>query len=74
MSKGKLVAVCCVWLVILGIGAMVWKWWIAPSLPEPPPPPGPPGVSPSFFEHEITFALDSFSGYSVVRSEAFDEE
>ena len=30
MSKGKLVAVCCVWLAIVGVGVMSWKFWIAP--------------------------------------------
>ena len=58
MSKGKLLAVCCVWLVILFMGALVWR------LIFPPPP---------WWEHEITFALDSFSGYAVFRSEEFEE-
>ncbi|NQT14729.1 MAG: OmpA family protein [Planctomycetes bacterium] len=58
MSKGKLLAVCCIWLVILFMGALVWR------LIFPPPP---------WWEHEIAFALDSFSGYAVFRSEEFEE-
>ena len=65
MTKGKLLAVCCVWLVILGIGAVLWRGyrnereepWFHPRAGE-----------------RVTVALDSFSGYAVFRSKAFEEE
>lgn len=62
MSKGKLLAVCCVWLVILAVAAAAWKLVIDPALHPPPAP---------WYEHEISFALDSFSGYAVFRSRDF---
>jgi len=65
MTKGKLLAVCCVWLVILGIAAAVWKVYTGREFS---------GRHGSRYEHDIKFALDSFSGYAVFRSESFLEK
>jgi len=81
-GRGKLVAVCVVWLVILGLGAMAWKWFVVPSreaaqkqaeaenkkkiLTET--------GSDSRYDHVVNVALDSFSGYAVLRSEEFANE
>lgn len=64
MTKGKLLAVCCIWLVVLVIGAVLWRAFFRAAPPD----------QPSRYEHEITFALDSFSGYAVFRSEEFRKE
>ncbi len=65
MSKGKLLAVCCVWLVILGVGAVAWKVYDAWTRDR--------GYE-SVYGNTIKFALDSFSGYAVFRSPEFAEE
>jgi hypothetical protein len=65
VSKGKLLAICCVWLVILTIAAAAWKMYTGWSSDKP---------FTSRYDYEVTFALDSFSGYAVLRSEAFREE
>ncbi len=86
MSKGKFLAVCLIWLTIFGIGAITWRLVVTPmrqaataheeeqrklaeeeakqeaiaktrgDLP---------------YQHEVTIALDSFSGYAVLRSKEF---
>ena len=77
MSKGKLLAVVFVWLVLTAIVAAGYKLWIAPrqKIAED-------NVakdlltntsSASRYDHTITFALDGFSGYSTIRSPKFSE-
>jgi outer membrane protein OmpA-like peptidoglycan-associated protein len=89
VSKGKLVAVCFVWLVLLGIGVAAWKLVFVPVRE---------GVeeqqarqqaeeqektrrdklenagAPSRYRHQIDLHLDSFSGYAVIRSDTFSQE
>lgn len=78
MSKGKLVAVVMVWLVLFGIGAVGWKFLIQPrrevaeerrrtEMLQV-------GSSDSRYDHRVNLQLDSFSGYAVLRSEAFAKE
>ncbi|MEO8495424.1 MAG: hypothetical protein ABI614_10155, partial [Planctomycetota bacterium] len=89
MSKGKLVAVCFVWLMLLGIGAAAWKLIFVPvresaeqqqtreeaaqqakarrdKLQN--------AGAPSRYRNQINLHLDSFSGYAVIRSDAFSQE
>lgn len=81
MSKGKLLAVCAVWLVIFGVGAMAWRWFVAPTyrkvaerraerqreeLLDATSADG-------HFQHHVNFALDAFSGYAVLRSAEFQD-
>lgn len=71
MTKGKLLAVCLLWLLVLGIGAAVWKLYLDPvreqqRLDET--------SADSRYRHHIDFALDSFSGYAVFRSQDFRDE
>ena len=71
MTKGKLLAVCLLWLMVLGIGAAVWKLYLDPArekqrLDET--------SADSRYRHHIDFALDSFSGYAVFRSQDFRDE
>lgn len=72
MSKGKLLAICIVWLMIVGAGAAAWKFVINPKrvaekeaeqeriIDET--------SGNSRYKHNIVFALDQFSGYAVLRS------
>ncbi len=64
MSKGKLLAVCVLWLVIAGIAAMAWRWLVVPRRIEST------GSDPHF-QHHLYLALDSFSGYAILRSPSF---
>ena len=82
MSKGKFLAVCCVWLVILGMGAVTWKIFIAPAVEQAEKQEKEEqrnqklqmtGAK-SRYDHHLTLALDSFSGYAVFRSEEFGNE
>jgi flagellar motor protein MotB len=68
VSKGKLVAVSFVWLLILGIGVVAWRYLLAPVVdPDPEP-------SDSIYRHTVDFHLDSFSGYALLRSDEFRDE
>jgi len=89
VSKGKLLAVCVVWLLLLGVGVLAWKLIFVPSrqdeqlrqqgeqqqqaeqqrlarLKK--------GGSVSRYRHQVSFSLDSFSGYAVLRSEEFKRQ
>ena len=89
MSKGKLVAVCFVWLVLLGIGAAAWKLIFVPvresveqqqareqaeQQKEARQNKLKNAGAPSRYRHQIDLHLDSFSGYAVIRSETFSQD
>lgn len=89
MSKGKLVAVCFVWLMLLGIGAVAWKLIFVPARLSVEQQQAQEQAkqqekvrrdklenagSPSRYRHQINLHLDSFSGYAVVRSDTFSKE
>jgi len=82
MSKGKLFAVCAVWLVILGIGVMAWKWFVVPSREQAQQKADAENKkkiltetgSDSRYDHVVNIAIDSFSGYAVLRSDEFANE
>lgn len=82
MSKGKMLVVSAIWIVLIGVAALVYKWWIVPSqqeaariaeaeahnkvLTET-------GAD-SRYDYQINVALDSFSGYAILRSSEFADE
>lgn len=78
MSKGKLLVVCIVWLLIFGAGAIAWRMLIVPhnkrraELHKAETVDETSGHSP--YDHHITFALDGFSGYAILRSDDFRNE
>lgn len=78
MSKGKLLAIVCVWLMVFGMGAVAWKYWVQPGRDEERATQSRNrlnvGSSNSRYKHRLDFAVDSFSGYAVLRSSAFREE
>ncbi|TWT94817.1 peptidoglycan-associated outer membrane lipoprotein [Botrimarina colliarenosi] len=77
MSKGKLLAVAIVWLVILGMGAGVWRFVFAPVVEktqaEREAQERQRGGSESLYRTQVKLALDGFSGYAVLRSPEFAE-
>ena len=76
MSKGKLLAVAIVWLVILGMGVAVWRTVFAPvverSQAQREAEERRRGGSESLYKSQVKLALDGFSGYAVLRSKEFD--
>ena len=81
MSKGKFLAVCLIWLAIFGIGAVAWRLVVTPMRQtaqeqakeeaERAALEATEGDLP--YQHEVTIALDSFSGYAVLRSTIFSQ-
>jgi len=79
VSKGKFVTVCLIWLALFGMGAALWRLVVTPLRQE--------AVTQALteqernalqatagelpYDHEVTIALDSFSGYAVLRSKTF---
>jgi ABC-type nitrate/sulfonate/bicarbonate transport system substrate-binding protein len=82
VSKGKLLAVCVVWLVIFGVVALAWKLIVTPSKEQAKKEGAEKArqerleqtSASSRYDHEIRLALDSFSGYAVLRSKSLREE
>lgn len=71
MSKGKLLAVCLVWLVIVAAIAATYRLLIYPRRQDATVS----GTSSSSqYKHTVALALDSFSGYAILRSEKMKEE
>ncbi|MEM6329065.1 MAG: phosphate ABC transporter substrate-binding/OmpA family protein [Planctomycetota bacterium] len=85
MSKGKLLAVAIVWLVILATGVVVWKFAFAPVVERTQAEKEAAearqreealrrGGSQSVYSRQVTIRLDGFSGYAVLRSDAFEKQ
>ena len=68
MSKGKLLAVCIVWLLIIAALAVTWRLVINPTREDRLI--GETG-SESQYDARVQVALDSFSGYAILRSDEF---
>lgn len=78
MSKGKLVAVIFVWLVIFGVGAVAWRYLVQPRIEQTEQQRAEQrinfGSSDSRYDHRVNLSLDGFSGYAVLRSQEFAKE
>jgi len=70
-NKARLVVVAVIWLVVVGICAAVYKLWIAPGKEAEVVTQT---SSDRRHEHQLRLALDSFSGYSLLRSRAFHDD
>lgn len=78
----RFIAASVVWLIFLSILAMGWRYFISPMLQknvEQEQKTAHNNVirqtsSNSRYKHQINFAFDSFSGYSILRSEHFAKE
>ena len=71
LSKGKLLAVCIVWLVHFALLAVTWRFVVHP-LRRKAAMDG--TITPSRYDDSIDFALDSFSGYAILRSPEFRDQ
>lgn len=78
MSKGKLLAVCIVWLMLVGVGAVAWRFFIQPQQQLAAEKEREAQIETtsgqSRYRSTIQLGLDPFSGYAVLRSEAFQEK
>jgi outer membrane protein OmpA-like peptidoglycan-associated protein/ABC-type nitrate/sulfonate/bicarbonate transport system substrate-binding protein len=78
LSKGKLLAVSAVWLVIFGLLAVSWKLFVQPWRAQRAEDAQRATVastsSDSQYRATIRLALDSFSGYAILRSPKFKDE
>ncbi|MEZ6087313.1 MAG: phosphate ABC transporter substrate-binding/OmpA family protein [Pirellulaceae bacterium] len=89
MTKGKLVAACFVWVILVAIGAAAWKLIFKPARQQAQEAVQAEELaareaarreqlelagSESRYKHTVNLHLDSFSGYAVLRSEPFGEE
>ena len=71
MSKGKLLAVCIVWLLIAAGVAVAYRFLIYPRQQQETLS----GTSSdSKYQHSIRVAVDSFSGYAILRSPKMRDE
>lgn len=79
MSKGKWLAVTIIWLVVFSVLAASWRWLAAPALRSREATRREARQtaelqdtsSPSHYQHHLTLALDSFSGYAILRCPEF---
>ena len=78
MSKGKLLAICIVWLAIFGCGAVAWRLLVVPAKEQQAEEQHKEQIEStsgeSRYDHTINFALDGFSGYAVLRTDKFRSE
>jgi outer membrane protein OmpA-like peptidoglycan-associated protein len=80
--KGKLLVAVFVWLIILGGLGMVYKWFFVPKQEEAKKEEQARTEvakiertgSESVYRYQVNFGIDSFSGYSIIRSENFKNE
>ncbi len=78
MSKGKLLALTILWLLIVGVAAVTWRWIFVPAREEAEQREreelleGTSGQSQ--YQYSVDFALDQFSGYAILRSQEFQQE
>ncbi len=77
MSKGKLLAVCIVWLMLVGIGAVAWRFFIEPQKQLAAEKEREAQIETtsgqSRYRATVNLGLDPFSGYAVLRSPAFQD-
>lgn len=78
MSKGKMLAVCVVWLMILAAGVGIWKVAFAPAVEKSQAQRDEEqmrrGGTDSLYRQQVKIALDGFSGYAVLRSGEFERD
>lgn len=72
MSKAKIVLACLVWLILLGIGAAIYRLWLVPNREKQAEQEQEQVEtltgSDSSYRAQISIGLDAFSGYAVLRS------
>ena len=79
MSKGRLLAVCVIWLVLIGMAAVAWRMLLLPRQQQRQAAAEHEAEqqrrdltsSPSAYDFKLHLGLDSFSGYAVFRTPEF---
>ncbi|RMF40331.1 MAG: hypothetical protein D6753_11900 [Planctomycetota bacterium] len=78
VGKAKLVLACLVWLVLLTIGALLYKWLIVPAKQEQQAAAEQELIEAtsgnSTYRYHLRLGLDAFSGYAVLRSDQFRQQ
>ncbi len=78
MSKGKIVLVACVWLIILTIGVLLYRLWYVPATAEQAAQAEQQIVEAtsgsSKYKSRLKLGLDAFSGYAILRSNEMNQQ
>ena len=82
MSKTKIILAAVVWLILVGSAVAVWRLWMQPSLTEAEKIAKEAAeqkrieatLGTTKYKYDLKLALDSFSGYAVLRSDTFAEQ
>jgi len=82
VSKGKVVLVAIVWLILLAVGVSIWRLVIFPIRSQQEQQAAQQQADQeiaatsgtSRYKHEVQLGLDSFSGYAILRSEEFRKQ
>ncbi len=78
MGKGKLVLVSLVWLVILSIGVVFYRYWYVPANAEKAEQAADEVIDAtsgnSQYQARLKIGLDAFSGYAVLRSDEMKQQ
>ncbi|MFM8572017.1 MAG: phosphate ABC transporter substrate-binding/OmpA family protein [Pirellula sp.] len=81
-TKSKIVLVALTWLVLLAIGAGIWRWIIVPKKNQQQEQATKQQADQTMaatsgtsrYRYELNLGLDNFSGYAVLRSEEFRKQ
>ncbi|MEZ6117578.1 MAG: hypothetical protein R3C28_13530 [Pirellulaceae bacterium] len=65
ISKGKLLAICIVWLILFGCAAVAWRFMGEESAERAKEQQLEQTSGTSQYEHFVDLALDAFSGYAI---------
>ena len=75
MSKGKLLAICVVWLFVAGSAAMAWRFFVVGGQERTEELRNEDVLrnttGQSQYDHDVKFGIDPFSGYAILRSDDF---
>ena len=78
MSKAKIFLASIVWLVILTIGVVLYRYWIVPERQEQAAQQQEEVLDAtsgsSNYKHHLKIGLDGFSGYAILRSDAMKQQ
>ena len=80
--KGKIVLVALAWLLLLAIGAGIWRWIIVPKKNQQQQQASKQQADQTLaatsgtsrYRYELSLGLDNFSGYAVLRSDEFRKQ
>ncbi len=78
MSKAKIFLACMVWLVVLSIGAVLYRLWYVPTVAKQQEQKQKEVLDAtsgeSNYSQHIKIGMDGFSGYAILRSLDFNQQ